>query len=479
MRSIIKSLIEFPSSKKLSDFDQIFYQFFRDRDESFDGIITFIRDYFAKFAIFPDFDAFKRELSVSGESKLLDYITEIFDDSTIPSWESEIEFISNIKVLKELQLSLDIQGAAKKFQADLGQDDIQRIDDQIITLHQIKSKAIPSGQGTSSLLYGPEAAGEIERIYDNIQLKKEDDQSLYYTLGFPSFDRIQVKRGDMIFIGGFTSHGKSILLRTISYRLLTTYGLNVLFISFEMSYEVVRIIFAILHANNKEVFPNTPPISYNKFKVGELTEEEKDFLFNVAEPDFVNNFAYGTLALEQPEKSAYNMVDLSTKVVELESSVMPIHVTVLDYLTLMRPNISERATPQRSDYNQLIKDFKSMGLTHRDARGQPAPMITMTAAQISRAGLSACIKNDNHYEIDAYREYSEIEGSSDILLTTLITDEMLQASLAQLQNLKNRDGGIVVDPVQVHVEFEYGFSFSEISSRSEEEVVEALKTLNL
>ena len=113
-------------------------------------------------------------------------------------------------------------------------------------------------------------------------------------------------------------------------------------------------------------------------------------------------------------KSKFRLSDLQASLLALETT-MPVHCCVVDYLTLMYPLESERGYPQRADYNDLIKAFKNLLITHRDIRGNVAPMLGITAHQISRHGFDACVKADGRYDVTAFTDYSEIEKSAEFI----------------------------------------------------------------
>ena len=89
------------------------------------------------------------------------------------------------------------------------------------------------------------------------------------------------------------------------------------------------------------------------------------------------------------------------------------------------------------------------------------------------------MKNDGRYTLDAIRYYSEMEMSADIVFATLLTDAMRLSSQLRIQNLKNRDGKVIVDPVEVHCNFEHGYNIGELGVRSEEEIIEILQSLDI
>ena len=82
-------------------------------------------------------------------------------------------------------------------------------------------------------------------------------------------------------VGAYTSQGKSLLLRALAYHFLIEYGLNVAFWSMGISRDATRTMFVLLHANNKERYPNTPIVPVGSYKEGTLTDEQEDFLVTV------------------------------------------------------------------------------------------------------------------------------------------------------------------------------------------------------
>ena len=291
------------------------------------------------------------------------------------------------------------------------------------------------------------------------------------------FADIRLKDGDLVVFGGFTSHGKSVLLRHMAYRQLYRYGRNVAFYSPEMSHDACRGLFALTHANNKYQYPNTPYIAYDDWKAGTLTPEQKDFLFYVADYDLRNNPNLGTLYINQPNKAKFRISDLEASLLELETT-MPVHCCIVDYLTLMYPIDGDRGHPDRTDYNDLIKRFKNLLVTHRNIKAMLLPCLSITAHQISRHGFDACLKAEGHYDIAAFTDYSEIEKSADHLFTILMTSDMKNVNKMRLQHLKNRDGAIVHDPVDIFIDFKHAMKLSNTADRPQSELTAIFKTLS-
>jgi replicative DNA helicase len=483
MNDILKTLIFNNSIKKWSEFQKL-KDFFKDRDQFFDQTIDFIQEYYERFNLFPNYENIQKELNSISKDLLLNYISRICN-SAIPSYEKDEDFITSLIVNQKTFLEMDVSKVLGDYSREYASSEVKNkkaildsIENLITKLYQVKFKVNQAENSISSLVYGEEAVELINNIYSRIEEDNSKD-SIYFDFGIKGFEEVQIKGGDLVVIGGYTSHGKSVWLRYLIYQFLIKYAMNCCFFSFEMSHDKVLSMFHILHANNKEKFPDTPYISNHKFKHGLLSEEEKHFLFKVAAKDFSNTNLYGTLFIEQPNKSRYSLIDMNMRIKTIESTIMPIHVIGVDYLTQMYPVLKDKRSPDMEDYNQMIRDFKNYVLSHVNKEGLSEPMIGITPTQISRKGFAEAIKNENRYTLDAIRMYSEAEQSADIVVTTMLTDTMRESSQLLIQNLKNRDGEVIIDPIPVFCDFKNGYNISNLKFRSEEDILKALKKLDI
>jgi hypothetical protein len=151
---------------------------------------------------------------------------------------------------------------------------------------------------------------------------------------------------------------------------------------------------------------------------------------------------------------------------------------VIDYITYMNPISTNRwGPPGIDDYNTMIRQLKRFCLAYRNREGQPAPLVCLTAAQISRKGYEEAMKRGGVYDLQAYSTYTEIERSADIAMTTIMTPEMRKLGQLKLQVLKNRDGVVPPDPLDLNVDFEHGSSLRELDERNQVETFNVLRGL--
>lgn len=485
MKAIIKTLVLSNTPKKWSIYWTQFHSFYKERDAKFDEAITFIKDFYTQFDSLPSWDIFYAELSTTGEIDLQNYLTSIVQDQNVPAFADDAQFSSYLGIRETEITQTDLNRSIKLAQNSIDSSQkkdaaslFEKADNLVIQIQKIKQRAMRVENSTTALLFGDQGA-DLQAIYEKNKKERTSGEHSYYGIGLDHFKNLKLRKGQLITIGGFTSEGKSIWLRYLTYILAVNYGLNGVFFSFEMPYDEIRAMFSILHANNKKIFPNTPKVSLEDFNTGMLTDEQEDFLWSVADPDLLNNPNYGSILIDQPNKPRYRMIDLQERLTEIENSIMPIHVTAIDYLTMMYPITSDKGRPDTSDYNQMFKDFKNMAMTHRCSSGEITKFIAISAAQISRAGRDEAKKNEGVYDISAFSHYSEIERSSDILLTSYAPEEFRAISKSRLQNLKNRGGAVQTTPMDLHCDYGHSYMLGEIESRSEAELVSALQSLNL
>jgi hypothetical protein len=486
MQFILKTLLENPSTRLLNDYRTKYASAFRDIDPRFDGVLDRLVEFHTQYNVFPSGDIFTKHLELDNP-KQGEYLKGLLADPDVPTY-NDAEFYLALDREVLTRANNNLQGDIASFSAALNKREpgvlglVKPIDEAIAALQKTKARLNRGEESITSLLASgltAEQAGHTLRdIYKRNKDQADTANGFYFDIGFEHFSKVRVKPGDVMFVGGFTSHGKSVLARYLTHRLVTYYGLNAAFFTREMSHDAVKVLFAILHANDKQRFPATPIIAYDAWQKGQLTDVEEDFLFGTAEHDLIHNPEYGSLFIEQPNKSRYRLRDMDQRLSELEM-IMPVHVCVPDYLTMFYPLESDKGSPTNEDYNEMIKSFKQLCLTHQNARGETKPLIGISPAQISRKGMQEAVKNDNKYDIDAFARYSEIERSADILFTALMTPAQRAINQMRLQCHKNRDGEVVLDPLDIFIDLAHGFRLSEIQQQTQAQVVDALKTLQI
>lgn len=486
MKDIIHTLLTAQERSLLfRRFRELHWRSLKGKDQKADTLVGVIFDFFDLYGEVPTPYALAEELTAANQHDMVDYLSGIVGEGKPRASEELSEFSAAASRHARASFQKDMDRASSDMQQMLvtvnsgGLDASEFLDTQISQLRQLRSKYAKGAEAISDSLFGHQSKEESKSRYFERKRKTQNGEIPFFDLGLgPSFDSVLIEKGDMITFGGYTSHGKSIHLRRLCYYYAINYGMNIPFLTFEMNKDKVKDLFFIRHANNKQIFPNTPKISSFKHKTGTLTEEQEHFLFDVVAEDFTTNENYGTIEIIQPTKVGYSLDDLAATLTTIETETMPIDAVGLDYLTMMTPKGNPNHV-DASQVNRMIKDFKAMLLTHKNAKGELSPIIGITAHQISRGGLDAALKNDRIYESKAFHMHSEIEKSSDWLFTTLMTGEMKENNENRLQALKGRDGAIPYDPVDLYMDLEHGFTINQAVKSSEADIIDSIASLDI
>jgi hypothetical protein len=204
-------------------------------------------------------------LQAEGRTKLADYLSNLLTNPTVPIHSEEGSFFL---ALEREELEFTKQQAIltlRRAEAALAQPKeiglagvIPPIDTMLLELYQLKARVQRSETSTSSLLMGSENVGSghsLPEIYQRIKKRHDSADAVYIDLGMSKFADIRLKDGDLVVFGGFTSHGKSILLRHMAYRQIYRYGRNVAFYSAEMSHDAIRPLFTLMQCEQLNRIP--------------------------------------------------------------------------------------------------------------------------------------------------------------------------------------------------------------------------------
>lgn len=253
---------------------------------------------------------------------------------------------------------------------------------------------------TASELYALYEKNKADRLAGNLRIRT----------GIINIDKhVPIKRGDFVGVLGYAGQRKSTLCRTIAYNAILA-GFNVLHVTLEQTYDEERVIYGIIHADHPK-FGSKYKLSRRKFENGELTDEEERFFRDVVLPDFES--LPGKLIIRQPlEGSSWPSIKMMAEVIDHST---PLDMIFLDYLTLCSTT-SVRNAKDEMDAN--IKDAKQTALQFGDGRG----CVFLTPVQGNRKGWESAKDKGGVWDMTGVYEYSELDKSADLILTTFIDD---------------------------------------------------------
>jgi hypothetical protein len=250
------------------------------------------------------------------------------------------------------------------------------------------------------------------------------------------------KRGELWTHAAFTGGMKSTFAINWHYNQAIFYKHSSILFSLEMPYPQVRRILVAIHTAHPKFrdarleFGVGKCLNYEKIRDGELSAEEKEFLFQHVIPDLgdsTNN--YGNLHIEvaDPDKSDFNINDVRSRAELLYSKDPAIRMLTLDHAGLMSSRNRYNSTTER--LNEVLRDSKRMAMNFNRGMG-----IAVNALfQISREGFRAAEKNGGRYNLTHLSYANEAERSSDNVTASWVDTELEESNLVKFQHLKSRD----------------------------------------
>jgi hypothetical protein len=97
MRFIPKSLLLSPSAKKLNVYQTKFQAVFKGCNLLFDELLSLIAAYYNAYQEFLKPEALLARLNEDGQIKLVDYLSNLLTDSTIPIHSEEADFFAALE----------------------------------------------------------------------------------------------------------------------------------------------------------------------------------------------------------------------------------------------------------------------------------------------------------------------------------------------------------------------------------------------
>jgi len=419
-------------------------------DPSFVLLYHWLEAHFRSYKEMPSIELLYERARTDGNEALLANLTEVVGQ--IPYIRSD--YLSILKEKFEVQMQGELQNTlSKTWQVvntgmKVGKKEIKGMKAALEYLagETRKFRMMATGVKTYSQILSKEDAQEV---FDSYRKRKKDPMA--NTGLFTFFDKIDdayrgIKPGDLFIIAAFTSQGKSTLAANFAYNGIMQ-GLNGMIVPLEKNFLQTRDYFYILHTCNPDWYDHPKykhlagKISMEKFKYGELSESEDDFI-NAVAMDFADRSSkgkFGELKIWQPTESL-TPASLELEVIDYQAELVErgktLDFLIVDYVGLMVQDKNEKYGDYNIDLNNIIKKLKNFALTFNEGKG----LRVITPFQTNREGWKEAVKNDGIFKLTALSNANESERSADGVITLFMTEEMRRTGLVKIGCLKNRDG---------------------------------------
>lgn len=294
-----------------------------------------------------------------------------------------------------------------------------------------------------------EEAASAEALY----YKRKNNPQLAYgiTSGFYTLDE-EIKGGkpgELHFVLGFTSSGKSLFSLNYAYNAACILGRNVVIVSLEMTKDQILEKLFAMHSAHEKFRDVHPPINEADFVHGKLTEEQEKFMFGQVIPDLKTNPDHGTLWIEYPGTDL-TITGLKAKLAEIDRQI-EIDMLIIDYPELMIPDKGQKYSDYGTSLNTIIKSVKQLALTYKNGKG----LFILCPYQANRAGYERAVKNEGVYDLTSMSYANEAERACDVIYAVFKEPDSTNPEVV-LSTLKNRRGKLV-PPFKMSVLWQSGY----------------------
>lgn len=280
--------------------------------------------------------------------------------------------------------------------------------------------------------------GDVREEEDDIIAEYEARKQTFLTGGFsglefgiPQLDKIigGLQPGELDFILGYTSSGKSTLCCQLAWQVAILQKKNVVYLTTETLRPQIRRKLISRHSRLSK-FGIDEGLDSSDLKNGSLSPDMEEKLREVVF-DFSHSEDYGKLrVLQASDGMSVTSAKVRLQAIQRE---FPIDLVVLDALYLLKPEV--RRSKEREELNERIEQAMILAKTFDNGNGVPV----ITPWQTSRKAKEDADR-EKQYTLSAMAETAYAERYADIVVALLEPKETQRYTTLSCSVLKNRDG---------------------------------------
>lgn len=259
-----------------------------------------------------------------------------------------------------------------------------------------------------------------------------------------------LQQGSLTTILGFTGSFKTTWAINIAYNAIKQ-GKNVLYLSLEVIGEYIYYDLLSRHSTNSEFKHH---IEHEAFKKKELTEDLFKYVEETIYPS-LKNLPGNIYIVDETELEAYSFYSLENKFREIDKLAIEatghgIDLLVIDHAQLLKFDASMKGIGNETNIvNAYVSFFRQNALNWIKSGRQISVLVL---SQASREGWKEAVRAEGKYKLTALAEANELERASSLVLSVFSSDALKEMKEAKIQILKNRDGQVWTDPVEIYVD---------------------------
>lgn len=295
----------------------------------------------------------------------------------------------------------------------------------------------------------------INDEYDDLEKYLENkEKEIQLTTGIKALndEGFQLTKGKICSVFAYTGSFKTMFCTNVAFDILRKCA-NVVYISLEIDKKDMYFNFLSRYSYYNST---SNQISHSDIKSGNLTKEEKDYLFNELHPDFGECYKKHLII--------YDEKDITTNTYEVFNSLLSkaenqfikttgngVDLIIVDHINLLKFG-GERIQNDYSAVNHWMSYFRKNAI---DFLSKGKQVAILCAAQSSREGFKEATKHKGKYSLTSIAEGNEIERSSSYVLSIYTSDNDRKNNKTQMQILKSRDATHNDDLIEILIDPKY------------------------
>lgn len=280
--------------------------------------------------------------------------------------------------------------------------------------------------------------------------------------------------GTLNTILGFTGSFKTTWALNMAYNAIKE-GKNVCYLSLEVTTESIWYDLASRHSYNAEF---SESLEHKDLKKKKLNNKQYECFALEVIPD-LHKQPGKLYVIDETDIEAYTCFALESKFREIDKLSISetgkgIDFVVIDHAQLLKFSKDMKSVGnETSVINHYISFFRQNAINWI---GEGRQVCMLMLSQSSREGWKEAAKNQGQYRLTALAEANELERASSVVASVYTDAALSQVNAAKVQVLKNRDGNIMAEAMEVFVDPVY-YVFGDIENGGTSDV--SFDTANL
>ena len=281
---------------------------------------------------------------------------------------------------------------------------------------------------------------EVDKTKISTCIKKIDDLNASF------------RKGTVNAIMGYTGSYKTLYCTNVSYESIKN-ELNVCYVSLEISKAEMYYNFLSRYSNEKEF---NRPLCHTDMKFKELSEEDKNYLFNTITPRFKDKLAKHLVIIDETDfnsntSSTFDNLFRNVERSFIETTGRGVDLVIIDHLNLLKFSDSNGM----NDYSKVNHWMSYFRRNCKNFIRKHKQVCILVAVQSSREGYEKAKIKGGSYSLTGAAEGNEIERSSENVLAIYSDSDLKEQQQAKLQIIKGRNCGEMNEPILISVDPKY------------------------